>query len=301
MNKFLILPNQLFEKKYLDKKFEYLIYEHPDFYTKYNFNKKKLILHRASMKYYFDYLKKHKFKVKYLEFNKKLPNEDYTYFDPINKMKLKGTMIETPNFILTKELFEKYRKKTDKFLFTNFYMWSKKELDLYPDLKSKDKMNRERYKEGIKIPEIPSNKPDQDYIDEAIKYIEKHFPKNYGNSDNFIFPISHKTAKKWVKDFFKKRINNFGPYQDFVKKGEYYMYHSLLSTSINIGLLNPLEIIDDLKKIKAKVPVNSFEGFLRQLFWREYQRYTYLYANFNVINTLCSSQYSSLPLLLNVV
>ena len=57
------------------------------------------------------------------------------------------------------------------------------------------------------------------------------------------------------------------------------MYHSLLSTSINIGLLNPLEIIDDLKKIKSKVPVNSFEGFLRQLFWREYQRYTYIYVD----------------------
>ena len=217
MNKFLILPNQLFEKKYLDKKFEYLIYEHPDFFTKYNFNKKKLIMHRASMKYYFDYLKKLKFKVKYLEFDKDLPDEDYNYFDPINKMKIKGVMIESPNFILTKELFEKYRMKTDKFLFTNFYMWSKKELNLYPDLKSKDKMNRERYKEGIKIPKIPSNKPDQEYIDEAIKYVEKHFSKNYGNSDNFIFPISHKTAQKWVKDFFKKRINNFGPYQDFVK------------------------------------------------------------------------------------
>ena len=50
-------------------------------------------------------------------------------------------------------------------------MWSKKELDLYPDLKSKDKMNRERYKKGIEIPKIPSNKPDQDYIDEAIKYL----------------------------------------------------------------------------------------------------------------------------------
>ena len=146
MTNFLILPNQLFEKKYLDKKYNYLIYEQPDFFTKYNFNKKKLILHRASMKYYFDYLKNKKFKVQYLEFDKKLPKKDFVYFDPINKMKIKGEMIETPNFILTKKIYEKYREKTDKFLFTNFYMWSKKLLNLYPDLKSKDKMNRERYK-----------------------------------------------------------------------------------------------------------------------------------------------------------
>ena len=99
-----------------------------------------------------------------------MPDEDYNYFDPIGKMKIKGVMIESPNFILTKELFEKYRMKTDKLL--QIFICGLKELNLYPDLKSKDKMNRERYKEGIKIPEIPSNKPDQDYIDEAIKYVK---------------------------------------------------------------------------------------------------------------------------------
>ena len=55
-------------------------------------------------------------------------------------------------------------------MFTNFYMWSKKEIDLYPTLKSKDKMNRERYNDKIKIPKLPSNKPDSKYINEAIKY-----------------------------------------------------------------------------------------------------------------------------------
>ena len=39
-------------------------------------------------------------------------------------------------------------------MFTNFYMWSKKEIDLYPTLKSKDKMNREKYKDDIKIPKL---------------------------------------------------------------------------------------------------------------------------------------------------
>ena len=33
------------------------------------------------------------------------------FFDPIDKLKLKGEMMETPNFILNKEIFEKYRKK----------------------------------------------------------------------------------------------------------------------------------------------------------------------------------------------
>jgi deoxyribodipyrimidine photolyase-related protein len=282
----LILPNQLFHKKYL-KKFineDIILYEHPQYFKKYKFNKKKLVLHRASMKYYYDYLKLNKFNVKYIEYNTKLPNNKYIYFDPIDMIKIKGTMIETPNFILNKEQYSKYRNKTTKYLFTNFYLWSKKELDLYPNLKSKDKFNRERYKDNIVIPKLPSNKADKYYIDEAVKYVNKNFPKNYGNTDNFIYPISHKTAKKWLINFLKNKLKNFGPYQDFVKKGENFMFHSILSSSINIGLLNPSEIIKELKKYKSKVNINSFEGYLRQLFWREYQRYTYIYVDWKKLN-----------------
>ena len=280
---FLILPHQLFNKKYLDKDNEFHIYEHPQYFKKYKFNKKKLILHRASMKYYYDYLKNNDFKVRYYDFKEKPKLSKYILFDPVDKLKLTGDyeIIDTPNFFLTKELIEKYRDKTDKYLFTNFYMWSKKELDLYPTLKSKDKMNRQKFNDNVKIPKLPSNKSDNKYIKSAITYVNKHFKNNYGNTDNFIYPISHSTAKKWLKNFISKRFKYFGPYQDYVKKDEDFMFHSVLSSSINIGLLNPLEIIDEIKKVKSRIPINSFEGYLRQLFWREYQRYTYIYVNFN--------------------
>jgi deoxyribodipyrimidine photolyase-related protein len=279
--KLLILPHQLFEYTFLEINYdEIILYEHPQYFTKYKFNKKKIILHRASMKYYYDYLIQKDYKVLYIEFNKKLPKGDYIYFDPIDKINVVGSMVESPNFILNKEIYKKYRNKTDKFTFTNFYMWSKKEIKLYPDLKSKDKMNREKYREEIKIPKVPSNKSDKKYIDEAIKYVKKNFNGNYGNTDNFVYPVTHKTAKKWLKDFLKKRLEYFGPYQDFVKENETYMFHSNLSSSINIGLLNPCDILEELKKYKNKVKINSFEGYLRQLFWREYQRYCYIYANF---------------------
>jgi deoxyribodipyrimidine photolyase-related protein len=59
MSVFYILPNQLFECICDDfVKHENItkivLWEHPDFFTKYNFNKKKLVLHRASMKYFYD-------------------------------------------------------------------------------------------------------------------------------------------------------------------------------------------------------------------------------------------------------
>ena len=292
--KLLILPHQLFPLEYIKKGLKeitseeddiesvdsVILYEHPQYFKKYKFNKKKLVLHRASMKYYADLLKKNDFKVQYIDFKNKLPSGKHLYFDPIDKLKLSGQMMETPNFLLSKELMEKYRNKTKSFMFTNFYMWSKNELDIYPTLKSMDKMNRERFKESVKIPKIPSNSnaTDSKYIKEAIEYVNDNFSNNYGNTDNFMYPVTHVTAKKWLSDFFKKRLNNFGPYQDFVKQGEYFMYHSLLSSSINIGLLNPSDIIEELAKYKSKVKINSFEGYLRQLFWREYQRYCYIYA-----------------------
>lgn len=282
----LILPNQLFDKKYIDINEHVIIYEHPQYFTKYNYNKKKLVLHRASMKYYYDYLVNNGYTVSYIEYHQKLFNRDYIYFDPIDDIKINGTMLESPNFIMTSEQYQKYRDKTDKFTFTNFYMWCKKEINLYPELTSMDKMNRQTYNKGT-IPNLPDN---DDNVNEAKRYVEKHFPNNYGNVNNFIYPTTHKTANKWLNHFLKYKLDNFGPYQDYVKQDNMFMFHSVLSSSINIGLLNPDEIIKKLHKYKNKVAINSFEGYLRQLFWREYQRYTFIYIDWKGANYFGNSK-----------
>ncbi len=278
-----ILPNTLFSTKYIPKDIkDIVIWEHPHYFKKYNYNKKKLILHRASMKSYYDTIK-NDYNVKYIDYNMKFNYTDYIIFDNIDKIKLpnKYTMLETPNFLLNKDLYKEYYEKNgkkQKVIFNNFYMWSKNKLDLYPELKSQDKMNREKYTES-KIPPQPKITINK-YIEEAEYYVTKHFPKNYGNIENFNYPIDRKTALKWLKHFIKYKLKKFGPYQDFVKNGQTYMYHSILSSSLNIGILCPSDLIDILKKIKSKIPINSFEGFIRQLFWREYQRYCYIYIKF---------------------
>jgi deoxyribodipyrimidine photolyase-related protein len=287
---FVILPNQLYEinilKKSIPKDINYIVlWEHPHYFKKYKYNKKKLILHRASMKYYYDYLKDNNYNVRYLNFNNKFTFNNYYLFDPIDKIKVPNhhTIIESPNFLLTKEHYNEFneQRKSKRVIFNNFYMWSKKRLDIHPELKSMDKMNREIYKDS-KIPPVPKiSSKDKAYINEAIRYVNSHFPNNYGNTDNFNYPITHNTAKKWFKHFLKYKIKKFGPYQDFINKDNQYMYHSILSSSINIGLINPIDIINIINKYKSKIPINSFEGYLRQLFWREYQRYCYNYAGIN--------------------
>ena len=236
------------------------------------------------MKYYHEYLKHNKFTVKYIKF-KENPNlkKEYLIWDPIDKIKLPGkpTIVESPNFLLTKEIYEKYRKKTKNFFFNAFYNWSKKQINLIPDIKSLDKHNRKSIPKNVTIPSIPSNKSDEYFIGKGKKYVKKHFPKNYGITDDFIFPISHKTARKFLKHFIKTKLYKFGDYQDAIIKGENYLFHSLLASSINIGLLNPEDVVDEIMKYKKKVKMNNLEGFIRQLFWREYQRYCYIYFDFD--------------------
>jgi deoxyribodipyrimidine photolyase-related protein len=280
MSFFVILPNQLFNKKYLTKKYKYIILEHPHYFEKYKYNKKKLLLHFASLRYYFDYLKKHKFDVKMV---KSLTIADYYMFRPADKIKLEGKpiFIETPFFLLDDALLKEFRNKTDKFFFHSFYNFGKKKLNIIPDVKSTDKSNRKRMPKDMKIPPIPSNKNDYDYIKNASVYVNKNYKQNYGNTDDFQFPISHKTALKFLKHFVMKKFKHFGDYQDYIIKDESYLFHSILSTSLNIGLLTPMDVIKEIGKYKSKVPINSYEGFIRLLFWREYQNYCYIYYDFD--------------------
>jgi deoxyribodipyrimidine photolyase-related protein len=291
MKTLLLLPNQLFSNKYISNLdiTHIILWEHPDYFTKYNFNKKKLILHRASMKYYQQYLTNKKYKVQYINFNQQFTfKTNMCMFDPINKMKLPKhiDILESPNFLLTSNDYKLYRNKTKSFKFNNFYLWSKQQLDIYPQLKSLDKYNRETFKNKQQIPQLKQihSANDKKLITEATTYVNKHFSKNLGNTNNFIYPITHKSTLVWFNNFLTKKLNNFGPYQDFVKQDENFMFHSVLSASINIGLLNPREIIEKLHKVYKKVRENSFEGYLRQLFWREYQRYTYTYIDFSKHN-----------------
>jgi deoxyribodipyrimidine photolyase-related protein len=295
---FLILPNQLFDIKHFDKSFKYILWECPHFFTDYNYNKKKLLLHRATMKYQYDLMKKNGYNITYNEFNTKLPNaEQYMLYYPINKLDIlklpTNTIVydkETPNLLLTREHITRYHNKTDKFFFNAFYMWSKKELNIIPNIKSQDKLNRQKPKNIVCISQpyedIVVKKDILKYIDDAKKYVEKHFKNNCGildKANNFIYPITRSDSLKWLEHFILKKIKNYGNYQDFIDKNNNHLCHSLLSALINIGLINPSDIIIILEKERKTldIPMNSYEGFIRQLFWREYQHLCYIYVDFS--------------------
>lgn len=336
MTNFIIFPHQLFEDIEILKNYEkiYLI-EHPVFFgyreKKLIFNKKKLILHLSSMMYYYNYLQKElkNKKIVYIsissipekkrfsfDFTKEI-NGDITIYNPVDHFllqqfsKKKINIIETPNFLTSEEELRQYyetvRHKKKPFYQTSFYKWQRNRFNILPDSKlSYDKDNRKSIPKGTIIPDVDVTKSskDSEYILRAIQIVEKEFPYNYGTCDNFWCPITFTEAKKWLDCFISERLKNFGTYQDAVMEPtskNTFLFHSGISSSLNIGLLDPKYVIQKILDKKNKITINNIEGFIRQVIgWREFSRYTYIHIYkemttinyFNAVNRINKSFYT---------
>ena len=137
-----------------------------------------------------------------------------------------------------------------------------------------DKENRKSLPKNIVIPDKPKINKSK-YVKEAINYINKHFPDNYGSLDFFIWPITHKQAENWLIKFIKERFDKFGDYEDAIKDDDPFLFHSQLSVPLNVGLLTDTYVLETVLKYQNKIPLPSFEGFIRQLSWRNYVMIVY--------------------------
>ncbi|MBA2554829.1 MAG: cryptochrome/photolyase family protein [Geodermatophilaceae bacterium] len=76
-----------------------------------------------------------------------------------------------------------------------------------------------------------------------------------------------------LENFVRTRLASFGPYEDAMLSGDPWMAHSVLSAPLNLGLLDPLEVVHRAERayLEGKAPVASVEGFIRQIIgWRDY-------------------------------
>ena len=306
--KLIILPNQLFPLKMLsinkDVDTIYLL-EEPRYFTDFNFHKLKLMYHRASMKKYGQILKKYKIKFIYKNFNQinktfysSLNKATTVYFNPIDhkleakfkKVLSKATIIDNLNFLLTPNEINENKDvfyKNNKYSHDMFYKFQRERLDiLIKNNKpiggkwSFDTENRKALPKNISIPKIPKVKKDTFYK-EAVSYINKYFPDNYGSTEEWTFPIDTKGSINWLKDFIKKRLPKFGPYEDAVDTENPFLFHSVLSPMMNIGVLPDIVVVkitnDYYEKHKSTIPIASYEGFIRQVIgWRNYVYSVYM-------------------------
>lgn len=296
MKVLLILPTQLFNPTILISDIDqiYLI-EEPFYFENFKYHKQKLVFHRATMKAYYDKLKSN-YSIKYFNFydNIKYSNSNqYFIYNPIDKpvinkyKKIKNiTIYDTPAFLETIEDITNYRNnytnKKNYYHDASFYRWQRRRLDILMTKDNKpinnqwsfDKENRNPYDEDYHEGKIKTY--NNKYIVEAKEYINKHFPKNFGSFDEFYYPITHEESLKHLHNFIKIKLNSFGKYQDGVSTKVVFGTHSVLSPLLNVGLLTPKIVLNEVMKYYNKDNIANIEAFIRQLIgWRSYTWFMY--------------------------
>ena len=127
------------------------------------------------------------------------------------------------------------------------------------------------------VPEAITYKPDA-ITQDVIKLVNARFAAHPGQLDDFNWPVTRKQALLALKDFIDERLPQFGPHEDAMWTNLDFGWHSLLSSSLNLKLLNPLEVVlaAETAYKKHDLDLASVEGFIRQILgWREFMRGVY--------------------------
>ena len=308
----IIFPHQLYkEQPVITSDRPVYLVEEWHFFNQYQFHKEKLVLHRASMKFYEQFLKAQGVIVHYIEsieaqnriallIDKLHTNKvkQIHIVDPVDnwlleKMKssckkygIELTIYDNPNFLNTINQVGDFFSKKKTYFQTDFYTWQRKTRNILLEKDGKplggkwtyDADNRSKFPKKEAAPKLPSAPPNN-YISEAVSYIQKNYPNNYGSvNEHHLFAINFDDTEKWLEEFLQDRFEKFGIYEDAIVGKELVLHHSVLSPMLNIGLISPQQIIDQAIAFSKKnnIPLNSLEGFVRQIIgWREFIRIVY--------------------------
>ena len=311
----LILPHQLFyPNPVLSRSRIVVISEDPIFFNDKEyptrFHKQKIMLHLLSIKCYSDELKDYGYNVKILDNSLIKPPNFYEsffktnkisevhYIDPhdfivqkrlntaFKKLRIKSHFYDTPGFINTKDEIDDYFLNRKKFFLTTFYQKERKKLNILVNHEGKpdggkwsyDSENRKKLPKNINIPPLIKNTYKNIDFKNTIEHINSNFKQNYGTTDSFNYPVNRLQAKNALNLFLEERFLDFGSYEDAISTEHRFIFHSVLSPAMNIGLLTPSEVIRASLDFSDQhsIPINSLEGFIRQIIgWREFIRGIY--------------------------
>jgi deoxyribodipyrimidine photolyase-related protein len=113
---------------------------------------------------------------------------------------------------------------------------------------------------------------------DVLALVERNFPDNFGTLRPFWFATKRADAEAAFSHFLTHQLPHFGDYQDAMLRDEKFLYHSVVSPYLNIGLLEPLAMCRaaEAEYQAGRAPLNAVEGFIRQIIgWREYVRGIY--------------------------
>lgn len=310
----IILGNQLFPitpSSYPADR-SYFMAESHDLCTHYQYHQHKLVLFLANMRGHAQELKQKKYTIDYQElvsgeltsFLTKLEKylDAHAHFTEVEifevedkffesalvefskKKNLTLSFLESPMFLSSRANFKAYLKTAKRPFMKTFYERERKRLKVLVEQGkplgnqwSFDEENRQALATHISIPDLPSNSGDLT-TKSVIKLVEKEFASHPGQAVGYWMPTTREKWLSWLDNFIEERLEHFGPYQDALSTRKPFLFHSVLSPAVNMGVLTPLEIVRSVEDAfhKHKLPLNSIEGFIRQVMgWREFVRGVY--------------------------
>ncbi len=113
---------------------------------------------------------------------------------------------------------------------------------------------------------------------EVIELVNTTFPNHPGTLEHFALPVTAAEAKLALEDFVTNRLPDFGSYQDAMWTDEPFLYHSRVSATMNLKLLDPHAVVMAVADAyeRGHAPLAAVEGYIRQIIgWREYVRGVY--------------------------
>ena len=308
---FFVLGNQLFDIKYLKnyKNCDFFMSEDYSLCTYEKHHKLKILHTLSSMRSYYDLLKNKHFKIHYYSHENKF-TESYenklkilikeikakkVYSFEIedkpfelkmkklfSKLKIKWEVVSSPMFLNSRNDFRLYLDTVKKPLMSSYYKQNRIKFNLLvKDEKpiggkwSFDRDNRKKLPPSITVPKRIKFK-ETIHTKNLKIFVNNQFKNHPGDIDNLWTPTTHSDAKKLLKSFIKDKLNLFGDYEDAVSQRDNFLFHSSLSPLINNGLITPKQIIEEIKRTKKDIKINSLEGYIRQIIgWREFIRGIY--------------------------
>jgi deoxyribodipyrimidine photolyase-related protein len=196
---------------------------------------------------------------------------------------------QSPMFLTSRQQFAEYLDDAKgKPFMARFYQQQRKRLDILVDADGKpqggkwsfDAENRKKLPKKVEIPETKYASA-TDHVKDVIELVNDRFadhPGTLDGPDSVWFPTTRRQALWWLREFLDNRFNDFGDYEDALSDRGDWLWHSVLSPVINLGLITPGELMQrTLEHARENdTPMNSLEGFVRQIIgWREFIRGIY--------------------------
>lgn len=187
------------------------------------------------------------------------------------------TVLPSKSFITSRGQFADWYETQKAPKMESFYRWQRKRTGILMDGTTPrggtwnyDHENRKPLPKdfrGVPEPYIPT--PDT-ITKQVSTLVHKTFTTHPGSNSQPWLPVTFNDADTAFERFVHERLAQFGTYEDAMKLDEPFLFHSVLSPLLNIGLLDPQQVVDAALAVD-NAPIATVEGFVRQIIgWREY-------------------------------